>query len=62
MEVFAALFVLVLPVSAAEAQAGADRYVVVLKDSVRDPAAVAGEHARQHGAEVSFEYRSALKG
>ncbi len=37
------------------------RYIVVLKESVGDPAAVARDHGR-YGAEVHFVYRSALKG
>lgn len=39
-----------------------DRYIVVLKDSVSDPGAVAGEHVRRHRAEVRHVYGSALKG
>lgn len=41
---------------------GEGRYIVVLKDSEPDPAAVAREHSRRHGAEVSHVYSSALKG
>lgn len=39
-----------------------DRYIVVLKDSVGDPDAVANEHTAARGAVVRFVYRSALKG
>src|SRR3712207_4173046 len=40
-----------------------DRYVVVLKEEeVRDPTAIAREHARGHGAQVLHTYRHALKG
>jgi subtilisin family serine protease len=46
--------------SAAPAPPG--RYIVVLRDDVPDPGAVALEHARDHGAQVGFVYRSALKG
>jgi subtilisin len=41
--------------------AGADRYIVVLKDTA-DPAAVAGSHGRSYGVEVSHVYRYALRG
>jgi subtilisin family serine protease len=47
------------------ASAGSDRvggYIVVLKDSVDDPGAVAREHARDNGAQVDFVYGHALKG
>lgn len=37
-------------------------YVVVLKDSVASVPAVAAEHARRFGGEVSFVYTHALKG
>ncbi len=40
-----------------------DRYIVVLKEEeVRDPTAVAREHAQGHGAQVLRTYRHALKG
>ena len=39
-----------------------DQYVVVLNDDVRDPGAVASEHAQRHGAEVIQTYRHAIKG
>ena len=38
------------------------RFIVTLRDSVADPAAVASEHAASHGAEVAFVYTHALKG
>ena len=38
------------------------RYIVVLKDSVNTPAAVAAEHARTQSARIRHVYRSALKG
>jgi subtilisin family serine protease len=38
------------------------RYIVVLKDEVRDPTAVAREHAQRHGARVLHTYQHALKG
>jgi subtilisin len=44
------------------ATAATGRYIVVLKDSVTTPAAVAAEHARALGAQISHVYRSALKG
>jgi len=37
-------------------------YIVVLRDSVADPGAVAAEHRARYGAEVSFVYGSALRG
>ncbi len=39
-----------------------DQYVVVLKDDVGDPGAVAREHAQRHGAEVIHTYQHAIKG
>jgi subtilisin family serine protease len=48
------------------AQASADstegRYIVVLKDSVKHPGAVAEDQADETGGDVSLIYRSALKG
>jgi subtilisin family serine protease len=38
------------------------RYVVVLQDSVKDPDAVAAEHARRYNAQVTFLYRYAFEG
>lgn len=38
------------------------RYIVVLKDSVTSPGAVAREHSASAGAQVRHVYRSALKG
>src|SRR5688572_538877 len=38
------------------------RHIVVLKDDVADPDAVAKEHGRRHGASVEGIYRHALKG
>lgn len=60
----AGLSVLLAPASsAAPTSSGhaADRYIVVLRDSV-SPGAVAAEHRSRYGADVSFLYRSALKG
>src|SRR4051794_21341602 len=37
-------------------------YIVVLKDSVSAPGAVASEHGRKYGVEASHLYRHALKG
>jgi subtilisin family serine protease len=40
-----------------------DRYIIVLKEEeVRDPTAIAREHAQGHGAQVLHTYRHALKG
>jgi subtilisin family serine protease/sugar lactone lactonase YvrE/phosphodiesterase/alkaline phosphatase D-like protein len=41
---------------------GEGRYIVVLKDSVKHPGAVADAQADQREADVGFVYRSALKG
>lgn len=40
----------------------ADRYIVVFKDDVQNPAALSDDLARQAGATVHFRYTSALKG
>src|SRR5215211_4889673 len=39
-----------------------DQYVVVLKDDVRDPGAVARDHANEHAAQVLQSYQHAIKG
>jgi subtilisin family serine protease len=48
------------------AQAGSrsksGRYIVVFKDSVRNPAAASARQAKSSGSKVDFVYRSALKG
>lgn len=41
---------------------GRDGYIVVLKDSVGNPAAVAAEHGRRFGTDVTLVYTHALKG
>lgn len=51
---------LATPASAAP-PADAD-YIVVLRDTVAHPSDVAAEHRRNHGAQVSRTYGSALKG
>ena len=38
------------------------RYIVVLEDGVRNPTAVAQDHAQRHGAEVLRTYQHAIKG
>jgi subtilisin family serine protease len=48
--------------SASAATAPAGRYIVVLRPGAADPGAVAQDHARRLGANVSFVYRSALRG
>ncbi len=50
------------PTAAAHAPASVNRYIVVLKSGNEDPGAVAAEHARRYGAQVSHVYRSALRG
>lgn len=42
--------------------ASTGRYIVVLKDSVASPAAVARSQATKHQAELGFVYRAAIKG
>src|SRR5438874_10115562 len=46
----------------AAASASAGKYIVVLKDSVGDPGAVAKQQAKEDGARVSHVYSHALKG
>jgi subtilisin family serine protease len=38
------------------------QYIVVFKDGVQDPTAVARAHAQRHGAEVLFTYQHSIKG
>jgi subtilisin family serine protease len=38
------------------------QYIVVLKQEIRDPVAVAREHARRHGAQILHTYQHALEG
>jgi subtilisin len=49
------------PIEQATAR-GTDRYIVVLKDGVASPAAVAHAHGRAYGLRVSHVYGSAIKG
>lgn len=64
--VLAASVFVVLAQSAAAQQGGPGappgRFIVVLKDSVADPSAVAAEHSRAYNAQVSYVYTAALKG
>jgi subtilisin family serine protease len=39
-----------------------DRYIVVFKDGVQSPAALANENARAYGLQLRFVYTSAIKG
>jgi subtilisin family serine protease len=39
-----------------------DRYIVVLNDNVREPAAVADQHARERGLKLGFVYSHAING
>jgi subtilisin family serine protease len=50
-----------VPATSAARPAKPDRYIVVLEQGV-NPAAVAAEHARRHGAKRSKLYRAALNG
>jgi subtilisin family serine protease len=56
------LALVLLPSPAAAAPVVKDRYIVVLKDSVRDPGAVARAHAERYGADERVVYRAALNG
>jgi subtilisin family serine protease len=47
---------------AGAAPAARASYIVVLRDDIPDPGAVAAEHARNHAAQIGFVYQSALKG
>lgn len=47
---------------AGAAASSPDRYIVVLKERVEDPGAVARQHGRRYGAERSNVYRHAIKG
>ena len=58
---FSALLVLAACFPAV-ASAAPERYIVVLKDDVSNPAAVAGDQSRRNGADVGFVYGHALKG
>jgi subtilisin family serine protease len=59
----AAVLVVVLGVAGgASAAPPPNSYIVVLKDSVRDPGAVAREHARRDAAQVRFVYSNAVNG
>ena len=51
-----------LAVPATGLAAPPDRYIVVLKDNVPDPGAVARDHERGRGAAVDNVYRRAIKG
>src|SRR6266540_2704117 len=55
-------FVVVVAAPLGASAAPAQRYVVVLSDSVGDPGAVASQHAHRYGAEVSHVYHAALRG
>ncbi|MBI3968176.1 MAG: hypothetical protein HY329_21270, partial [Chloroflexi bacterium] len=64
---FSSLLLPAAPLAAANVgtapQTGApETVIVVLRDSVGDPNAVAAEHARQHSAQVGHIYVAALKG
>jgi subtilisin family serine protease len=58
----AAVLLAVLGAAGGASAAPPDRYIVVLKDGVRDPGAVAREHARRDAAQIGFVYHNALKG
>src|SRR6266545_6144928 len=60
-----AALALLTVVAATTAAAPADapqRYIVVLRENVSDPGAIAREHAQRYGAPVGFVYTHALKG
>jgi subtilisin family serine protease len=54
--------VLALPASAAQGDGPRQTFIVVLKDSVHGPAAVAAEHSARFGADIQHVYQHALKG
>lgn len=56
------LLALLVPAGALAVAPPKDRYIVVLKDSVADPGAVARDHSRRYGSDTRLVYRSALKG
>ena len=56
-----ALVVAMLPLGGATG-ATLGKYIVVLKDSVQDPQAIAKEHAGTYGFKVREVYKHALKG
>ena len=58
----AVLVVVLAAAGGASAASPPDRYIVVLKDGVRDPGTVAREHARRDAAQVRFVYSNAIKG
>jgi subtilisin len=49
-------------VPGAHAAGGKASYIVVLKESVQNPGAVAREHANEHAAEIQFVYEHSIKG
>ncbi len=61
LAVLLALACVAVPFITSNAEPAAS-YIVVLNESVRDPAAVAREHARSHAAVVDLVYSSALNG
>lgn len=54
--------VVAAPTSLAAPPEHAGKHIVVLRDSVTDPGAVAAEHGKRYGATVSYVYGKALKG
>ena len=50
------------PAAAGAARSAEGRYIVVLKQSAGDPAAVADSHGKRHGAKRQRVFRTALKG
>ena len=57
-----ALLLLPAPAGAGEQHGSVDRYIVVLEDSVADPAEVARQHAARFGVQPRFVYAHALRG
>jgi subtilisin family serine protease len=54
--------VVALPASAAQGDGPRQTFIVVLKDSVHGPAAVAADHSARFGADVQHVYEHALQG
>ncbi len=58
----AGALVAAMAIPAHAASASSASYIVVLKDSVSKPAAVARDHAARYGVDVQLVYQAALKG
>jgi subtilisin family serine protease len=59
---FALALALATQISVAKPTLALGRYIVTLRDSVADPAAVAHAHSARFGLRIGYVYRNALKG